>query len=168
MPAAGMPASPAISSARCGLRAAAGIAAAVLLAACAWGASAADEVAYEVVGESIPVPLTGVPGDPVRGRDIVRDIRNATCLICHAMPIPEEPDHGDIGPPLAGVGSRYSAGELRLRLVNPKLLNTDTVMPAYFSTDNLNRVQAAWRGKTIYTAQEIEDVVAYLTTLQEE
>src|SRR5690606_39700877 len=75
------------------------------------------------------------PGNPVRGRQIVRDINNATCLICHAMPIPEEPDHGEIGPPLHGVGSRYTVEELRLRLVDPKAINPDTIMPSYFRAE---------------------------------
>jgi sulfur-oxidizing protein SoxX len=111
-------------------------------------------------------PLTDVPGDPVRGLAIVRDATNATCLICHAMPIPQEPDHGTIGPPLDGVGDRYSEGELRLRLVDPKRVNPETLMPAYFKADGLYRVDKPYAGKTIYSAQQVEDVVAYLKTLK--
>ena len=51
-------------------------------------------------------------------------MNKATCLICHAMPIPEEPNHGTIGPPLAGVGARRTAGELRLRLVDATRVNS--------------------------------------------
>ncbi len=109
-----------------------------------------------------------MPGDPVRGERIVRDANNATCLICHALPIPDEPDPGDIGPPLHGVGSRYTAGELRLRLVDPKQFNPETVMPSYYRRDGLHRVAAEYEGQTIYRAQEIEDVVAWLLTLVEE
>jgi sulfur-oxidizing protein SoxX len=123
-------------------------------------------VAYEIVGDGIPEPLTDQPGDPVRGEIIVRDARNATCLICHTMPIPDEPDQGNIGPDLAGVGDRYTAAQLRLRLVDPKILNPYTVMPAYYSLRNLNRVQALYAGQTVYSAQDIEDVVAYLLTLR--
>lgn len=108
------------------------------------------------------------PGNPARGRQIVRDVNNATCLICHAMPIPEEPDHGEIGPPLHGVGSRYTVEELRLRLVDPKAINPDTIMPSYFRAEGFTRVSEAFRGRPIYTAQQIEDVVAYLATLTEE
>ena len=110
-------------------------------------------------------PLTEVPGDPVRGRAVVRDAGKASCLICHAMPIPEEPDHGGIGPSLAGIGSRASPGALRRRLVDPTADNPGSVMPAYHRVDGLERVLSRLRGQPIYTAQEIEDVVAYLATL---
>lgn len=110
-------------------------------------------------------PLTAMPGDPVRGRAIVRDPGKASCLICHAMPIPEEPDHGGIGPPLAGIGKRTTPGELRRRLVDPTVREPETVMPAYHRVDGLNRVLERYRGQPIYSAQEVEDVVAYLATL---
>jgi sulfur-oxidizing protein SoxX len=110
-------------------------------------------------------PLTDAPGNPGRGRLIVRDTARATCLICHSLPIPEEPDHGRIGPSLAGVGSRLTPAELRLRLVDPKAVNPDTIMPSYFRTEGLHRVAEGYRGQTIYTAQQIEDVVAYLSGL---
>lgn len=118
-----------------------------------------------IVDGAAPDALTSSPGNPALGRQIVRDQGHVTCLICHAMPIPEEPDHGDIGPPLAGVGGRYNAGELRLRLIDPKAINPDTIMPSYYRTNDLNRVGAEYRGRPIYTAQEIEDVVAYLASL---
>lgn len=110
-------------------------------------------------------PLTATPGDPVRGRAIVRDAGKASCLICHAMPIPEEPDHGGIGPPLAGIGARATPGALRRRLVDPTVLDPATAMPAYHRVDGLHRVLERYRGEPIYTAQEVEDVVAYLVTL---
>jgi len=110
-------------------------------------------------------PLTAAPGDPARGRAIVRDVGKASCLICHAMPIPEEPDHGGIGPSLAGIGSRASPGALRRRIVDPTADNPDSVMPAYHRVDGLERVLSRLRGQPIYTAQEVEDVVAYLATL---
>ena len=91
----------------------------------------ADEPSsYRVESYAIPDSLTGQPGDPSRGERIVRDPDKATCLICHAIPIEGEPDPGNIGPPLQGVASRYTAGELRLRLVDPKRLNPETVMPS--------------------------------------
>jgi len=116
---------------------------------------------------SMPTPLTQTPGEPGRGLAIVRNAANASCLICHALPIAGEPDPGNIGPPLDGVGSRLSAGELRQRLVDPKKVNAATMMPAYFRSEGLYRVDAPYRNKTIYSAQEIEDVVAYLLTLKE-
>lgn len=123
---------------------------------------------YRVEGDQIPESLSDLPGDPVRGEWIVRDADNATCLICHAIPIAEEPDPGDIGPPLGGVGSRLTAGQLRLRLVEPKRLNPGTVMPSYYKRDGLFRVAGEFQGQPIYSATDIEDVIAYLLTLLED
>ena len=120
---------------------------------------------YVVEDLEIRRSLTGSPGNPMRGEQLVRDTDRATCLICHDMPIEGEPDPGNIGPPLAGVALRYSAGELRLRLVDPKLFNPDTIMPSYFRLDDLYRVAQEYRNRSIYSAQDIEDVVAYLLTL---
>ena len=128
----------------------------------------AQPIAYEVVDGGIPQPLTDEPGNRYRGELAARDPTRATCLICHAMPIPDEPDPGNIGPDLTGVGARFTEAELRLRLVDPKLINPDTVMPAYYSLRNLNRVEAQYAGQTIYTAQEVEDVIAFLMTLTEQ
>ena len=124
-----------------------------------------DPPSYRVVNFAIPESLTGRPGDPARGERIVRDPDRASCLICHAMPIEGEPDPGNIGPPLNGVASRYTPGELRLRLVDPKRLNPETVMPSYFARDGFHRVASEYRGRSIYTASELEDVIAYLLTL---
>ncbi len=135
-------------------------------------AAAQDEgpavVAYEIVDFAIPEPLTEVPGDVERGWTIVQNAANATCLICHAMPMPWQPDHGNLAPDLTGVGNRYNAAELRLRLVDPKVLNPFTIMPAYYQIQGFTRVQEKYVGKTIYSAQDIEDVIAYLLTLTEE
>ncbi|MGV3651316.1 MAG: sulfur oxidation c-type cytochrome SoxX [Devosia sp.] len=125
-------------------------------------------VPVEIVDGGIAAPLTSVPGSPERGRMIVRDLSKASCLICHAMPIPEEPDHGQIGPPLDGIGSAYSVPELRLRLVDPKAINPETLMPSYYRIEGLTGVLARYAGQPIYTAQEVEDVVAYLATLKAE
>ena len=119
-------------------------------------------------GNAELAPLTSMPGDPVRGRAIVRDTGKASCLICHAMPISEEPDHGGIGPPLAGIGKRATSGELRRRIVDPTILDPATVMPAYHRVDGLHRVLDRYRGEPIYSAQEVEDVVAYLATLTDD
>jgi sulfur-oxidizing protein SoxX len=123
-------------------------------------------VDYRIVNGAIPQPLTDQPGDAERGRRIVLDREGGDCIICHAMPLPQRQFHGTIGPPLDGVGSRYSARELRLRIVDPKALNPDTIMPAYHRVEGLQRVHERYRGQPILTAQQIEDVVAYLLTLQ--
>jgi sulfur-oxidizing protein SoxX len=123
-------------------------------------------VDYRIVNGAIVEPLTDQPRDSERGRRIVLDREGGDCIICHAMPLPQRQFHGTIGPALDGVGSRYSAGELRLRLVDPKVFNPATVMPAYYKVEGLHRVHERYRGKPILTAQQVEDVVAYLLTLQ--
>ena len=123
-------------------------------------------VNYRIVNGAIPEPLTDQLGDAERGRRIVLDREGGDCLICHAMPLPQRQFHGTIGPPLDGVGGRYPAGELRLRLVDSKALNPDTIMPAYYRVAGFHRVHERYRGKSLLTAQQIEDVVAYLLTLQ--
>ncbi|MGE0821474.1 MAG: sulfur oxidation c-type cytochrome SoxA [Candidatus Binatia bacterium] len=119
-----------------------------------------------VVNSTIPAPLTKQPGDPERGRHIVLDRDQGDCTVCHAMPLPQRQFHGTVGPPLDGIGLRSTSAALRLRLVDPKVLNPQTVMPAYYKTTGLRRVLAQYAGKPILSAQEIEDVVAYLLTLK--
>jgi sulfur-oxidizing protein SoxX len=119
-----------------------------------------------VVGEAIPASLTGTPGDASRGRALVVE-RSSTCILCHSGPFPEQSFQGDVAPSLAGTGSRWSEGEIRLRLVDASRLNAETIMPSYYRIDGLNRVGRAWQGKTILSAEQIEDIVAYLVTLRQ-
>jgi sulfur-oxidizing protein SoxX len=125
-------------------------------------------ILFLLTGAPVADPASDQPGNPERGREIVLDPTRGNCGICHAMPIGELEFFGDVGPDLAGVGSRYEADELRLRLVDPKRLNPETVMPAYHRTDGLRRVLQEYRGKPILTDQEVEDVVVFLMTLTEE
>ncbi len=120
---------------------------------------------YEIVGNAIPVSLTGAPGDAVRGRAVVIK-RESTCLLCHSGPFPEERFQGDLSPSLNGTGARWTEGELRLRMVDASRLNPATIMPSFYRVDGLNRVAPTWRGKPILSAEQIEDVVAYLATLK--
>jgi len=129
-------------------------------------AQGAEQVmTYRIVDGTIPEPLTDQPGDAERGRRIALDREGGDCTICHAMPLPQRQFHGTIGPPLDGVGSRVTAAELRLRLVDPKMINPATMMPAYYKVEGLHHVLERYRGKSILTAQQVEDVVAYLLTL---
>ncbi len=132
------------------------LAALLLLPAAAWAQQ-----------DSIPQSLTGEPGDAARGRAIVANRTVGLCLLCHSGPIPEERFQGNLAPSLAGAGSRSTPGQLRLRLVDAARLNPDTIMPPYYRLDGLVRVARNFQGKTILTAQQIEDVVAYLATLKE-
>jgi L-cysteine S-thiosulfotransferase len=121
---------------------------------------------YVVTGDSIKESLTGSLGDATRGRALVLE-RTNTCILCHSGPFPEERFQGDLAPSLAGSGSRWSAGQLRLRLVDASRLNPGTIMPSYYRLDGLDRVAPNWRGKPILSAEQIEDIVAYLATLRE-
>lgn len=122
---------------------------------------------YTIVGTAIPTSLTGQAGDPARGRAIVTNRNVGLCLLCHSGPFPEERFQGTMAPDLKGAGARWSAGELRLRLVDARKLNPDTIMPPYYVVDGMNRVVPSLRGKPILTAEQIEDVVAFLATLRE-
>lgn len=116
--------------------------------------------------DAIPSSLTGAAGDPAAGRKIVLDRQVGLCLLCHSGPFPEERFQGDLAPSLAGVGARLSAGQIRLRIVDASRVNPQTIMPAYFRTEGLTRVAPSQRGKTVLSAQQIEDVVAFLVTLK--
>lgn len=142
--------------------------AAAVAASIAGPALAADmRRAYVVDGDAIAASLTGSPGDPDRGRSIVANRQVGLCLLCHTGPIPEERFQGNLAPDLAGAGSRWSEGQLRLRIVDAGRLNPTTIMPPYFRTENLVRVARAFADKPLLSAQQIEDVVAYLTTLKD-
>jgi sulfur-oxidizing protein SoxX len=122
---------------------------------------------YTVVGDAIPASLTGAPGDPVRGKTIVVSRQTGLCLLCHSAPLPEEKFQGTIGPDLKGAGSRNTEGQLRLRIVDSRLFNPDTIMPSYYRLDGLESVAPPFRRRTVLTAEQIEDVVAFLTTLHD-
>ena len=146
---------------------------ALLLALAAAGLAANGSLAedgavasYRIVGGAIPEPLAGKIGDAARGRRIVLDRADGNCLICHKAPEPGELFQGELGPDLAGVGARLTAGELRLRLVDQSRLNPATIMPPYHRVAGLMRVAEKWRGRPVLDAQAIEDVVAYLVGLK--
>ncbi|MCI3950893.1 MAG: putative cytochrome c, putative soxX protein [Burkholderiales bacterium] len=131
------------------------------------GACAATSSAiapYRVEADAIPERLAP-SGDAARGREVITG-RDGNCLLCHAVPAAGKRQMGDLGPALAGVGSRLSAGQIRLRIVDAMRLNPDTIMPSYYRVDGLNQVAEAWRGKPVLTAQQIEDAIAYLQTLR--
>lgn len=122
-------------------------------------------VPFVVSGDAVPQPLTSQPGDPVRGRSLAVDRGAAGCVLCHA--VPGEAISGNIAPSLAGAGSRLSRAQLRLRVVDSTRLHPNTPMPAYYRIDGLKQVAAAYRGKPVLSAQQVEDVVAFLATLKE-
>jgi len=125
-------------------------------------------VPYRIENGAIAQSLTGVKGDPAKGRAIVVERQKGLCLLCHSGPFPEERFQGDLAPSLVGTGSRLSEGEIRLRMVDSTKVNEKTIMPPYYKTEGLERVAANYKGKTLLSAQEIEDVVAFLVTLKDE
>ena len=134
------------------------LAAAIVAASCMVGVAHGQD--------SLPDSLTGAKGDPARGRAIVANRQVGLCLLCHSGPFPEERFQGNLAPDLTGAGKRWSEGQLRLRIVDSGRINPATIMPAYHRTDGLVRVAPAWRDKPVLSAEQIEDVVAFLTTLR--
>ena len=118
-----------------------------------------------IANDSIPTSLTGAKGDPARGRTIIANRQVGLCLLCHSGPFPEERFQGNIAPDLRGA-ARLTEGQIRLRLVDPARVNPETIMPAYYKTEGLTRVAPAFRGKPVLTAEQIEDIVAFLVTLK--
>ena len=141
----------------------------VAAAAVGWSAVAVGAEAlrpFTVVGDAIPQSLTGPPGDPQRGREVVVSRQLGNCLLCHRMPVPEERFQGNLGPDLTGVASRLSAGQIRLRIVDETRLNPGTIMPPYYRVEGLRRVMADYRDKPVLTAEQVEDVVAFVLTFR--
>jgi len=145
--------------------------AASIAAACAaaFSVSAAAQalVPFQVDGREIRASLTGAPGDVGRGLEVVRAREEVNCLLCHSVPGTSDRFMGNLGPPLAGAGARFSAGQLRLWLVDAKRVVPETIMPSYYRVEGLNMVATRYRGKPILDAQQIEDAVAYLATLKD-
>ena len=139
------------------------LAPAAILAACWLLGPAVPARGHEAIAQS----LTGASGDAARGRAIVANRQVGLCLLCHSGPFPEERFQGNLAPDLRGSGGRWSEGELRQRIVDSGRINPATIMPAYHRTEGLVRVAPAWRGKPILSAEQVEDVVAYLKTLKD-
>lgn len=101
-----------------------------------------------------------------RGAEIAASRSSGLCILCHAVPGVEGVHAGTLGPSLAGVGARFGAEELRLRLVAPRRFNPETIMPSYSATEGLERVATSRRGQPMLDARQLDDVVAYLATLK--
>ena len=130
------------------------------------GTAALALAAWVVVGDGIPQPLTTTAGDAGRGRAIVASRQQGLCLLCHQAPMAEVREQGNLASNLAGAGSRWTAAQLRLRVADARRLDPQGLMPSMHVTDGLQRVGAAWAGKPVLDAQQVEDVVAYLQTLK--
>lgn len=135
--------------------------AALVIAACSTIFS--DNVGAET---ALPRPSGVTPGDPARGLALVTDRQQGLCLLCHSAPVGDLRQQGNLAPPLDGVGGRLGEDQLRLRIHDSRRINPESLMPAYGVVDPAPRVAPAWRGKPIFTPQQVEDVVAWLATLK--
>lgn len=122
---------------------------------------------WQVTDLTIETPLCGYTGDAERGKAIASDGSKGNCLACHQLPIEGIEAYGTIGPPLAGIGSRQSEGFIRLRVVDTRNINPMSIMPGFYRDPKLiNRPGKPYKGKTFLTAQQVEDVIAYLVSLK--
>ena len=130
-------------------------------------ASAAELASYTVVDGTIPKALTDQAGDPDKGKQVFLNRRQGNCLACHQVTaLSDHPFHGEVGPSLDGVADRYNLAELRLQVVDAKEINPDTIMPAFYRSEGFHKVLKKHQGKTVLSAQQVEDLLAYLQTLK--
>lgn len=133
---------------------------------------APSDVAFE--DGAIAASLSGTAGNPAEGK-VLMNKGAGNCIACHAVSdLNDLPFHGEIGPMLDGAGERWTEAELRGIVANAKIMFPETMMPSFYRTDGFIRVGDAYTGKAaegalepLLTAQQVEDVVAYLLTLKE-
>ena len=145
----------------------AGAGLAVALSASAFAAEIAP-TDVKFTDDGVKESLSGAAGDAANGRKVFADRKLGNCLACHVnSDIPEQPFHGEVGPPLDGAGDRWTEAELRGIVSNSKEMFPDSIMPGFYVDSGQNRVLEKFEGKSILTAQQVEDVVAYLLILKE-
>lgn len=119
-------------------------------------------------GDSIANPLSDHQADATRGRAIIASRQTGLCLLCHSGPFSEERFQGNLAPDLGVSVQHLSPAQLRARMVDPSRFNPNTIMPSYYRTEGLNRVSPKFQGETLLSAQEIEDVIAFLVSLKKD
>lgn len=120
----------------------------------------------QISGDAIPAPLSTVPGNALVGEAVFSSREHGHCVLCHVVDGLDVPFQGNVGPALTGIGGRLTDGQIRLRIADPARLNPETVMPSYYRLQGLHQVGAAYRGKPVLSAEQIEHLVAYLSTLK--
>ncbi|MCC5888011.1 MAG: sulfur oxidation c-type cytochrome SoxX [Gammaproteobacteria bacterium] len=136
-----------------------------LLLTLAAGAARADCATFEIVGDGIPLPLSQQTADADAGRQAAADRQRGDCSICHQLPLPNARFHGNVGPDLSAIGARLTPPQIRLRVAANRHLNPESVMPDYGISRDRHQVAEAFAGQPILTAREIEDIVAWLASL---
>lgn len=143
------------------------VAAATLAVPAMAGTVAPGDVAFN--DGAVEQSLTGVAGDAANGRDVFAGRKQGNCLACHVNSDRDDQSfHGEVGPPLDGVADRWTESELRGIVANSKMMFEGTIMPAFYRDSGYTRLLGKFDGKSILSAQQVEDVVAYLMTLKEE
>ncbi|MEO1660579.1 MAG: sulfur oxidation c-type cytochrome SoxX [Pseudomonadota bacterium] len=142
----------------------------ILAAICLLSACSAPEVKLvpvgDIVGDRLPEALTGSPGNIERGRTIFSDRDQGHCVLCHIVSELDVSFQGNVGPALSTVGNRLDAAQLRLRIVDYQIVRPSTLMPSYYRTHDLYQVAEAYQGDPVLEAQQVEDLVAYLSQLR--
>ena len=155
----------------------AGILAGFAVVAMAGAVHAADIDPAAIVWNdgAIEASLTGTPGDAEAGKKLFSDRSTANCIACHSVGILTNVQfHGDVGPILDGTGSRWSEAELRGIVADAKQMFPDTMMVSFYKNTGYIRPGQGFTGeapkeplKTLLTAQQVEDMVAFLMTLKD-
>ncbi|NQY98331.1 MAG: sulfur oxidation c-type cytochrome SoxX [Henriciella sp.] len=117
----------------------------------------------QITGDAIEQPLTAVPGDPESGQTLFTSRDEGHCVLCHQIDGLDAEFQGNVGPDLTLVGDRLSSSQLRLRIVDYQLVQPGALMPSYYRNHDLYQVGEAFRGETILSAQDVEDIVVYLS-----
>lgn len=118
-----------------------------------------------IQGDRIPAPLTQTAGDAIRGAQIFAARDQGHCVLCHQIGAIDVPFQGNVGPALDLVAARLDAAQIRLRIVDYQRVVDGALMPSYYRTDGFHQVGDPYKDKPVLTAQQVEDLVAYLVTL---
>tara|TARA_B100000676_G_C17873995_1_gene730189 strand:+ start:268 stop:636 length:369 start_codon:yes stop_codon:yes gene_type:complete len=117
-----------------------------------------------IVGDTIAAPLSNTASSVEVGKTVFVDRDQGHCVLCHQIDGLDAEFQGNVGPDLSTVGDRLSAAQIRFRIVDLQSLIPDTVMPSYYRLHDLNQVQEEFQDQTILSAEQIEHLVAYLTS----